>query len=182
MGYGYRMFLLARDKSYINDIVDDKGYVHKKGELLNVIEREKHSSLVVQEYQKEQDAEKAVHVLVHHISKTGERIGMPRWEYIQPKGLLSALKYAILDKIEKDELEFEGKIYQMNPMKVRLLAYTKEWTRAEELPQPSEYSNGQSEKDETIQSRFGQAVRYMRVGVVHSSISKMIKALKLQVE
>ena len=37
IGYGYRIFLLARDISYINDIVDEKGYVYKKGELLNVV-------------------------------------------------------------------------------------------------------------------------------------------------
>jgi len=31
------MFLLAKDRSYINDIVDDKGYVPGKGELLTIL-------------------------------------------------------------------------------------------------------------------------------------------------
>jgi hypothetical protein len=39
IGHQYRMFLLSKDRSYINDIVDEKGYVHKKGELINVLER-----------------------------------------------------------------------------------------------------------------------------------------------
>ena len=51
MGYGLRMFLLSKDKSYINDIVDEKGFVPKKGELLQVMSREKYSSLVVEQYQ-----------------------------------------------------------------------------------------------------------------------------------
>ena len=50
MGYGLRMFLLSKDKSYINDIVDEKGFVPKKGELLQVMSREKYSSLVVEQY------------------------------------------------------------------------------------------------------------------------------------
>jgi len=47
LGHKYRMFLLSKDRSYINDIVDEKGYIHKKGELINVLEREKHSALVI---------------------------------------------------------------------------------------------------------------------------------------
>ena len=31
IGYGLRMFLLNKDKTYINDVVDEKGYVYKKG-------------------------------------------------------------------------------------------------------------------------------------------------------
>jgi hypothetical protein len=130
MNYGYRMFLLAKDRSYINDIVGEKGYVHKKGELLNVVERERHSALVVEQYEQLEVEESLISVLVHHVAKTGEKIGMPRWEYTIGSGLLSALKYYLLEKIEKDEIEYEGKVHQVNPLKVRLLVYAKDWGRA----------------------------------------------------
>ncbi len=48
--------------------------------------------------------------------------------------LLSALKVLILDSISKEHIEYEGKTHPVNPMKVRILAYIKEWSRAEELP------------------------------------------------
>jgi hypothetical protein len=31
------MYLLAKDRSYINDIVDEKGYIPGKGELLAIL-------------------------------------------------------------------------------------------------------------------------------------------------
>lgn len=41
--------------------------------------------------------------------------------------------------------------------------------------------NGEgSEGDETVESRFGSP-RWLRVGILHSGISKIVKALKLDV-
>ena len=48
--YGYRFFLLSKDRSYINEVVDENSHVHGKGELMTVLEREKYSSLVVETY------------------------------------------------------------------------------------------------------------------------------------
>jgi hypothetical protein len=31
------MFLLAKDRAYVNDIVDEKGFVPGKGELLSIL-------------------------------------------------------------------------------------------------------------------------------------------------
>ena len=59
---------------------------------------------------------------------------MPRWEYTIKTALLSKLKYHILEKIEGDQIEFEGKVYQVNPVKVRVLCYIKDIGKAEELP------------------------------------------------
>jgi len=39
MNHSYRLFLLAKDRAYINDIVDGNGLVPGKGELLTVLER-----------------------------------------------------------------------------------------------------------------------------------------------
>lgn len=36
-GHAYRLYLLAKDRSYINDIVDQKGYVPGKGDLMTVL-------------------------------------------------------------------------------------------------------------------------------------------------
>ena len=182
MGYGLRMFLLSKDKSYINDIVDQKGYVPKKGELLQVMSREKYSSLVVEQYQTIESEEGLMNVLVHHVAKTGEKIGMPRWQYVMGGALLTKLKYYLLEKIEKDEIQFEGKVHQLNPTKVRLLAYVKEWGRAEDLPDEFEIMNGDEKEEElTVEGKYGKP-KYLRVGVVHSQISKSQKALKLNVE
>ena len=131
------MFLLSKEKSFINYIVDENGRVEKKGELLSLLDREKYTSLVVEQYEVVMSEEPLVNVLVHHVAKTGEKIGMPRWEYAVGRALLSKLKYHIREKIEKDEVEFEGRIHQVNPIKVRLLAYIKDWGRSEELPEPS---------------------------------------------
>lgn len=128
------MFLLAKDRTYINDVVDEKGAVHKKGELFVVLEREKNAALVVEQYEKAEGEEERIDVLLHHVAKTGEKIGLPRWEYAIPSSLLSALKYHLLEKIERDEVEFEGRVHQFNPAKVRLLIYAKDWGRAEEMP------------------------------------------------
>jgi len=51
MSHSYRFFLLAKDKSYINDIVDEEGFVAGKGELLAILEREKNTALVVEQYE-----------------------------------------------------------------------------------------------------------------------------------
>ena len=116
------------------------------------------------------------------MAKTGEKIGTPRWEYAIGSAMLSKLKYHLLEKIERDEVEFEGRFHQVNPIKVRLLAYIKDWGRAEELPEPSEFMNDDGEaEDETVESKYGN-VKCLRVGVLHSSISKSQKALKLNVE
>lgn len=64
-------------------------------------------------------------MLIHHVTKTGEKIGIPRWEYTLGDAMLSALKDYVLDNIGNDQIEFEGKTYNVNPVKVRVLAYTK---------------------------------------------------------
>jgi len=51
---------------------------------------------------------------------------------------------------------------------------------AEELPEPSELTIGESSKDQTIHDRFGEP-RLLRIGVVHQVISKSQQALKLHV-
>ena len=33
-------------------------------------------------------------------------------------------------------MDFDGKQYPVNPAKIRVLAYLKEWSRADELPEP----------------------------------------------
>ena len=45
------MFLLSKEKSFINYIVDENGRVEKKGELLSLLDREKYTSLVVEQYE-----------------------------------------------------------------------------------------------------------------------------------
>ena len=37
LNYSYRMFLLAKDRAYVNGIVDETGYVSGKGELLSIL-------------------------------------------------------------------------------------------------------------------------------------------------
>ena len=50
-GQNYRLFLLSKDRTYINDIVSRNGSVPGKGELSQVLEKEKHSALVVESYE-----------------------------------------------------------------------------------------------------------------------------------
>ena len=73
-------------------------------------------------------------------------------------------------------------MHQLNPTKVRLLAYVKEWGRAEDLPDEFEIMNGNEKEEElTVEGKYGNP-KYLRVGVVHNQISKSQKALKLNVE
>ena len=36
-GHAFRLYLLAKDRSFINDVVDEKGYVTGKGDLLAIL-------------------------------------------------------------------------------------------------------------------------------------------------
>lgn len=65
-------------------------------------------------------------------------------------------------------------------MKVRLLAYTKEWAKAEDLPEPTDAMGETDTPDETIVAKFGHP-RYLRIGIVHNSISKSVQKLNLNV-
>lgn len=42
------MMLMGKDKSIINDVVDSKGYIGGRGELLTILAREKSMCLVVE--------------------------------------------------------------------------------------------------------------------------------------
>lgn len=76
------MFLLAKDRSYINDIVDEKGMVPGKGDLLTILQRQKNTALVVEQYEIHPSKTDPINVLIHHVTKTGERFGNPFWEEI----------------------------------------------------------------------------------------------------
>lgn len=47
---------------------------------------------------------------------------------------LSALRGYLLDKIEAETYEFEGKIYNFNPFKLRFVAYAKDINKGFDLP------------------------------------------------
>lgn len=49
-GHDYRLFLISKDRNYINDIVNRNGNVPGKGDITAVLEKEKHSALVVETY------------------------------------------------------------------------------------------------------------------------------------
>ena len=88
-------------------ILESKGVVPGKGQLLSVLDREKYSALVIEQHDPVEDEEEGiVNILIHHLTKTGERIGTPRWEVSLNSKMLSTLKYNILDLIANDEIEF----------------------------------------------------------------------------
>jgi hypothetical protein len=44
--------LFSKENNVINDIVSENGYVHGKGEVIQVLQKEKGSHLVVQGFEK----------------------------------------------------------------------------------------------------------------------------------
>jgi hypothetical protein len=133
-GYLLRSFLLGRDRSFITDVVDEGGRVPSKGELAVVLERDRNSVLVIELAEVDPlKPEERMQVLLHHVTKTGERFGPPR-VFSLPRSIpLTAMRAYLLEQIEAETYEFEGKTYSFNPFKLRLVAYLKDQGKGVEL-------------------------------------------------
>lgn len=94
-----------------------------------------------------------------------------------------------MELVSNEIFEFEGRNYQMNPLKVQVLAYVKDFNKAVEIAEIAvveEDGDEEVEKEveivnDTLEGRFGKC-RAMRVGIVHNYISRGSQALKLNVE
>jgi hypothetical protein len=96
-----RSFLLARDRSYISDLVDEGGRVPGKGELATVLERDRNCALVMEQAEVDPlKPDERMHLLLHHVTKTGERFGPPRVFSLPRNTALAVLRTFLLEQID----------------------------------------------------------------------------------
>ena len=99
--------LLSKERTHILDIVTISGHVPGKGELTAVMDREKSSLLMVERCKKVEADEETVDVLVHHVTRTEEKLGHPQCLTLPRNTELAQLKLIVLDKAcMDDEIEF----------------------------------------------------------------------------
>ena len=160
VGHNYRLMLLNKDRTVISDVISLEGHVPGKGELTNVLDREKNSVLLVEQYEEvEEQNEEFVNVLLHHCTKTSEKIGHPLCLLLPRSYELGKLKMTILEKAYTEEMEFEGRMHKVNPMKLWIYAYTKDISKSIELPDPHELLPP-PEDDAAFESKSNEPLSY----------------------
>jgi hypothetical protein len=98
---------MAKDRSYISDLVEESGKIPGKGELSVILERDRNSLLVFEvDKEKTIPEEERFTIVLHHTTKTWERFAEPRVIVVSRRLTLSELRALLLEELDQDSYEF----------------------------------------------------------------------------